>query len=488
MKLSQLLARIGKSVQKDREIVDIETDSRKIGKNFLFVATKGTLVDGHQFIGKAVENGAVAVVCHCLPEERSSSVEYIVVEDTIDALGKLVAERYGNPSYALKVVGVTGTNGKTTIATTLYNLFRSLGYKVGLISTICYKVNEKEYPSTHTTPDIISLNRYLSMMVEEGCEYAFMEVSSHSLDQRRVEGVKFSGAIFTNLTRDHLDYHKTTLNYLNAKKKLFDGLEKDAFAISNIDDKSGKVMLQNCNARKCFYSLQTLCDYHALLVEERMDGMLLKMGNNEVEMLFTGRFNVYNLLAVYATAVELGIPSIEVLKEMSKLSPVEGRLQTLHSPRGYVAVIDYAHTPDALKNVLSTLEEIKSKEGRIISVIGAGGNRDKGKRPLMAKEAIQRSQLLILTSDNPRDEEPNDIIQEMLSGLSQEEKQHTLSITLREEAIRTACMMAQRGDIILIAGKGHENYQEIRGVKYPFSDKAKVLEVFTLEGKGCKNV
>lgn len=464
-----------------QEIRSIQSDSRKADKQSLFIAVKGTAVDGHDYIEAAIEKGAVAIVCEMIPATTDPSVCYIQVADGNEATGLLASQWYGNPSNNITLVGVTGTNGKTTIASELYELFKRLGYKSGLLSTVCYKVDEEEFESTHTTPDSLSLNRYLSMMVEKGCEYAFMEVSSHALDQKRTAGLRFAGGIFTNLTRDHLDYHKTVDAYLKAKKSFFDNLPKEAFAVSNADDKTGAVMLQNCVAKKSYYSLRTLAEYHALVIEDRIDGMILNINNREVSVQFTGRFNAYNLLAIYAAACELGVPSEEALIALSTLKPVSGRFETLRSPKGYTVIVDYAHTPDALNNVLSAINEVLNGQGEVITVVGAGGNRDKGKRPLMAQEAANASQKIIITSDNPRMEEPNDIINDMLAGLNSEQKRRTLAIADRAQAIRTACMLAKAGDVILIAGKGHENYQEIKGVKYHFDDKEQVINLFSEE-------
>lgn len=464
-----------------QEIGSIQSDSRKADKQSLFIAVKGTTADGHDYIEAAIEKGAVAIVCETLPSTTDASICYVQVADGNEATGLLASQWYGNPSENITLVGVTGTNGKTTIATELYELFKRLGYKSGLLSTVCYKVDEEEFESTHTTPDSLSLNRYLSMMVEKGCEYAFMEVSSHALDQKRTAGLRFAGGIFTNLTRDHLDYHKTVDAYLKAKKSFFDNLPKEAFAVSNADDKTGSVMLQNCAAKKSYYSLRTLAEYHALVIEDRIDGMILNINNREVSVQFTGRFNAYNLLAIYAAACELGVPSEEALIALSLLKPVSGRFETLRSPKGYTVIVDYAHTPDALNNVLSAINEVLNGQGEIITVVGAGGNRDKGKRPLMAQEAATASQKIIITSDNPRMEEPNDIINDMLAGLNSEEKRRTLAIADRAQAIRTACMLAKTGDVILIAGKGHENYQEIKGVKHHFDDKEQVINLFSEE-------
>lgn len=481
MKLEKLIHSIHTlAVEGDcnKEITHVESDSRRVQKGSLFVAVKGSSVDGHQYIDKAIELGASAIVCESLPTEVDPQTCYLQVRDSNEALGRLASCWYGNPSQQLKLVGVTGTNGKTTVATVLYDLYKKLGYKAGLLSTVCYKVDDELFESTHTTPDPLTLNSYLAKIVEKGCDYAFMEVSSHALDQKRVAGLQFAGAIFTNLTRDHLDYHQTVDAYLKAKKSLFDQLPKEAFALSNADDKTGSIMLQNCSAKRCYYSLQTLADFHAKVIEDRIDGMTLQLDRQELEVLFSGRFNAYNLLAIYGAASLLGADRSEILIALSTLKPVSGRFETLHSPTGYTVIVDYAHTPDALNNVLTTINEVVNGTGKVITVVGAGGNRDKGKRPLMAQEAANASQTVVITSDNPRFEDPNAIIQDMLAGLNNEQMKRTLAITDRAQAIRTACMMAQPGDVVLIAGKGHENYQDIQGVKHHFDDKEEVLNLF----------
>ncbi|MBR4002967.1 MAG: UDP-N-acetylmuramoyl-L-alanyl-D-glutamate--2,6-diaminopimelate ligase, partial [Clostridia bacterium] len=435
-------------------------------------------VDGHQYIDKAVELGATVVVCEELPVSCASGVAYVRVANTAEALGRLASQWYGNPSAALTLVGVTGTNGKTTTATLLYEMFRLYGYKVGLLSTVCNYVDDEAVQATHTTPDPISLNALLRRMVDAGCTYAFMEVSSHSAHQHRIAGLQFAGGIFSNLTRDHMDYHKTVDAYLQAKKMFFDALPVGSFALTNIDDKVGEVMLQNCRARKYTYSLRAMADFKARTIESRLDGTLVAFDGREVETHFVGRFNVYNLLAVYAATCLLGQDKEQTLINMSLLTPVAGRFQTVYSPRGYVAVIDYAHTPDALTNVLSTLRDVLSKDGHIITVVGAGGNRDKGKRPIMAREAAKLSDELVLTSDNPRFENPDEILADMQAGLDVEAMKHTLAITDRRQAIRAAVRLAQPGDVILIAGKGHEDYQEIQGVKHHFDDREEVEMIF----------
>ena len=460
------------------DIRGINIDSRLVKEGDVFLAVKGTQTDGHQYIAAAEEKGAVAIVCEKIPDKQSPNVAYIIFPNVQDVMGKLATSFYGTPSQKLKLVGVTGTNGKTTIATLLYELFRKMGHRCGLLSTVCNYIDGTPYPSTHTTPDAISLNRLLAQMVEAGCEYAFMEVSSHALAQQRVGGLEFAGGIFTNLTRDHMDFHENMENYLKAKKSFFDNLPRNAFAITNLDDKNGPVMVQNSHADVKNYSTRTICDFRARLVETHLDGMLLEFNNREFATLLTGRFNISNLLAIYGAAVELGKDPEEVLRVLSTLKPVSGRFETLHSPEGFSAIVDYAHTPDAIKNVLGTVNDVLRGRGNIITVIGAGGNRDKGKRPIMAVEAVKGSQRVILTSDNPRNEDPQDIINDMLAGLDNEQKKKVIAITDRKEAIRTACAFAQKGDVIVVAGKGHENYQEINGVKHHFDDKEIINEIF----------
>ena len=483
MKLSEIISNL-KVLQTigdtERNIEGINIDSRLIKENHLFVAIKGTVADGHNYINKAVELGAKAILCEDIPAEKTEGITYIQVESTEDAVGKCATTFYGNPTSKLKLIGVTGTNGKTTIATLLYNMFRKMGYKVGLVSTVCNYIDDVAVPTDHTTPDPITLNALLGRMADEGCAYAFMEVSSHSVAQKRIGGLKFAGGIFTNLTRDHLDYHKTVENYRNAKKGFFDSLEKDAFAVTNLDDKNGMFMVQNTKATVKTYSTRTIADFKANIIEQHFEGMYLDINGKEVGVNFTGKFNVSNLLAVYGAAIMLGKKAEDVLLILSTLKPVSGRFETLHSPNGYTAIVDYAHTPDALVNVLESIEEVmkSSKKGQIITVCGAGGNRDKGKRPIMAQEAANHSDKVIITSDNPRFEEPQDIINDMLAGLSSEQMKKVISIVDRKEAIRTACMMAQADDVILIAGKGHENYQDVKGVKHHFDDKEVVTEIF----------
>ena len=483
MKLSEIISNL-KVLQTigdtERNIEGINIDSRLIKENHLFVAIKGTVADGHNYISKAVELGAKAILCEDIPAEKTEGITYIQVESTEDAVGKCATAFYGNPTSKLKLVGVTGTNGKTTIATLLYNMFRKMGYKVGLVSTVCNYIDDVAVPTDHTTPDPITLNALLGRMADEGCAYAFMEVSSHSVAQKRIGGLKFAGGIFTNLTRDHLDYHKTVENYRNAKKGFFDGLDKDAFAVTNLDDKNGMFMVQNTKATVKTYSTRTIADFKANIIEQHFEGMYLDINGKEVGVNFTGKFNVSNLLAVYGAAVMLGKKPEDILLILSTLKPVSGRFETLHSPEGYTAIVDYAHTPDALVNVLESIEEVmkSSKKGQIITVCGAGGNRDKGKRPIMAQEAANHSNKVIITSDNPRFEEPQDIINDMLADLNSEQMKKVISIVDRKEAIRTACMMAQADDVILIAGKGHENYQDVKGVKHHFDDKEVVMDIF----------
>ena len=460
-----------------KEVKGIDSDSRNIKSEYMFIAVKGTTVDGHRFIEKAIELGATAIVCEDMPETIKEGITYITVKDSQLALGQLASAWYNYPSSKLKLVGVTGTNGKTTIATLLYKMFKIFGEKTGLLSTVCNYVGDKAVPSTHTTPDPISLNSLLNDMVEEGCTYAFMEVSSHSADQKRIGGLEFDGGIFTNLTRDHMDYHKTVDAYLKAKKSFFDSLSKNAFALTNADDKTGEVMLQNCKGRKSSYSLKSMAEFKGKIIESRIDGTTLQINNREVETLFVGKFNAYNLLAVYGAACLLGREPEEVLTALSMLVPVSGRFQTL-AKGGVTAIVDYAHTPDAITNVLQSITEVIRGKGEIISVVGAGGNRDKGKRPLMAQEAIKLSVKVILTSDNPRDEEPEQIIADMKEGLSAAQLKKCLSITDRREAIRLAIQLAKPGDVVLVAGKGHEDYQEIKGVKYHFDDREEIEKAF----------
>jgi UDP-N-acetylmuramoyl-L-alanyl-D-glutamate--2,6-diaminopimelate ligase len=487
MKLSELLklvkpiAIVGNA---EVEITGVNIDSRKIENGHLFVAIKGTQTDGHRFIPKALELGAKAVLCEEMPDEDTignDGVTYVQVASTEEAVGPVATVFYGEPSQKLKLVGVTGTNGKTTIATLLYNMFRQFGHKCGLLSTVCNYIEGEPIPADHTTPDPIELNRLLHQMVEAGCEYAFMECSSHAIAQKRIGGLKFAGGLFTNLTRDHLDYHKTFENYRDAKKAFFDNLPKDAFAITNADDKNGSVMVQNTKAQVKTYSTRTMADFRARLIECHFEGMYLEINGREVGVQFIGKFNVSNLLAVYGAAIMLGKKPEDVLVILSTLKSVAGRLEPIRSQEGVTAIVDYAHTPDALENVLNAIREVlEGKQGKVITVCGAGGNRDKGKRPLMAQEAVKQSDRVIITSDNPRNEEPQDIINDMLAGLTPQQMKKVLSIVDRKEAIRTACMMAEKGDVILIAGKGHEDYQEIKGVKHHFDDREVVRDIFGL--------
>lgn len=467
--------------QTDIEITGVNIDSRRIKEGHLFIAQRGTQVDGHKFIPKAIELGAKAVLCEVLPEEKAEGVTYVQVESTEDVAGKVATIFYGDPSRKLKLVGVTGTNGKTTIATLLYNMFRKLGYKCGLLSTVCNYIEDEAVPADHTTPDPIELNYLLSRMVDAGCQYAFMECSSHAIAQKRIGGLDFAGGLFTNLTRDHLDYHKTFENYRNAKKAFFDQLPKTAFAITNADDKNGMVMVQNTKATVKTYSTRTMADFKAKFLECHFGGMYLEIDGREVGVQFIGKFNVSNLLAVYGAAVMLGEKPENVLLVMSTLKSVSGRLDPIQSPEGYTAIVDYAHTPDALENVLNAIHEVLEGKGHVITVCGAGGNRDKGKRPLMAQEAVKQSDKVIITSDNPRFEEPQDIINDMLAGLDDQQMKKVVSIVDRREAIRTACMLAQKGDVILVAGKGHEDYQEIKGVKHHFDDKEVLREAMGIK-------
>ena len=461
------------------EITGVNIDSRRIETGHLFVAIPGTQTDGHKFIPKAIELGAAAILCEQMPEEQVEGVTYIVVESTESVVGIVATHFFGDPSRKLKLVGVTGTNGKTTIATLLYNMFRKFGHKCGLLSTVCNYIEGEAIPADHTTPDPIELNRLLAQMVDAGCDYAFMECSSHAIAQKRIGGLKFAGGLFTNLTRDHLDYHKTVENYRDAKKAFFDGLEKDAFAITNADDKNGQYMVQNTKAQVKTYSIRSMADFKAKIIECHFEGMYLDINGKEVGVQFIGKFNVSNLLAVYGAAIMLGKKPEDILVILSTLKSVSGRLEPIHSPEGYTAIVDYAHTPDALENVLNTINEVLNGKGKVITVCGAGGNRDKGKRPIMAQTAAKLSDKVIITSDNPRFEEPQDIINDMLAGLDNKQMKKVVSIVDRKEAIRTACMMAEKGDVILIAGKGHEDYQEIKGVKHHFDDREIVREIFS---------
>ncbi|MGM9760342.1 MAG: UDP-N-acetylmuramoyl-L-alanyl-D-glutamate--2,6-diaminopimelate ligase [Parabacteroides sp.] len=493
MELKHLLSTLKEPVKvgtESIEITGIQSDSRKVTTGNLFVAVRGTNVDGHAYIESALKKGAAAVVCETVPtlsdelrQQLTQAPIFIPVKDSAEALGLLLDQWFEHPSQQLTLVGVTGTNGKTTIATLLYELFRKLGYKVGLLSTVCNYIDGRAIPTDHTTPDPITLHTLLAEMVDAGCEYAFMEVSSHAVDQKRISGLTFKGGIFTNLTRDHLDYHKTVENYLKAKKKFFDDLPADAFALTNADDKSGLVMQQNTRARKLTYSLRTLADFKGKILESHFEGTELLINNREVNVHFVGRFNAYNLLAVYGAAVTLGVEPEEALVILSTLHSVSGRFQTIQSPLGYTAIVDYAHTPDALVNVLNTIHEVLDGNGKVITVVGCGGNRDKGKRPIMAKESSRLSDQLILTSDNPRLEDPEAIIQDMVAGLNATDMEHTLCITDRKQAIKTATMLAKKGDVILIAGKGHEDYQDVQGVKHHFDDREVVRGIFSTQNQ-----
>ncbi len=456
-------------------------DSRYAGKNSLFIAVKGTRVDGHEYIRQAIKNGARAVICENLPDSLNDNITFIKTENSGAALGLASSAFYDHPSANIKLIGVTGTNGKSTIVTLLHELFISLGYQSGLISTIRNKVHTVEIPSTHTTPDAVSINKLLAGMVEKGCEYCFMEVSSHAIDQHRVEGLCFSGVIFTNLTHDHLDYHKDFTEYLKAKKKLFDGLPETSFALTNSDDKNGQVMIQNTHARKYSYSLKHDTDFKCRIIENQLDGLQLSIDHEEVWFKMAGRFNAYNILAVYATAILLGQNKEDILTQLSILPGAEGRFEIIHGTMGVIGIVDYAHSPDAVMNVLSTINEVRSGKGLLITVIGAGGDRDSLKRPLMANVAARLSDQVILTSDNPRSENPEKIIADMRAGVEITNKRKVIEIVNRKEAIRAACMMARPGDIIVVAGKGHENYQEIMGVKYPFDDREVMKESLMLK-------
>ncbi len=488
----------------DKKIELISFDSRSIIPGTLFIAVKGTNTDGHNYINQVIKNGAVAVVCENIPGEKINNITYIKVKDSSLALGYVASNFYGNPSGKLKLVGITGTNGKTTIATLLYNLFCNAGYKTGLISTVRCKINENEVKATHTTPDAIQLNYLLSRMVDENCTHCFMEVSSHSVVQKRIAGLIFAGGVFTNITHDHLDYHKTFDEYIKAKKTFFDNLDKEAFAISNIDDKNGNVILQNTKAVKKTYSLQKMADFKAKVIQNEFSGLQLNIDGNEVWCKLVGSFNAYNFLAIYSTAILLGLDKNKVLTSLSNLDSVEGRFEiirpqsTEYSPlSSVIAIVDYAHTPDALSNVINTINQIRHQSAelttdsrKLITVLGCGGDRDKAKRPIMAKIATEGSDKVIITSDNPRSEDPEEIIADMLKGISKiengelkMENSNVLSIVNRKEAIKTACLLAKPGDIILVAGKGHENYQEIKGVKYPFDDKKILKEIFKIRNK-----
>lgn len=483
MRLNELMSDIHSDVLEIRgddnvEVRGIASDSRKVTQGFAFIALQGVQVDGREFIAKAIEQGAEVIVYDGDIDIQTQGVTFVKVKDSADAIGKLASLWYGKPSNKLKLVGVTGTNGKTTTATLLYNMFIQLGYGVGLLSTVCNYVNASVYPATHTTPDPISLNEFLAKMVDAGCQYAFMEVSSHAIQQKRISGLQFVGGVFSNLTQDHLDYHKTMQEYLRAKKAFFDNLPSTAFALTNTDDKNGLVMLQNTKAKKYTYSVRSLADFKGRILEKHFDGTTIDFNGRELEVQFVGVFNVYNLLAVYGASVLLGAESDKVLLILSTLKSVAGRFETIRSKDGITAIVDYAHTPDALTNVLAAIHEVLEGGGRVITVAGCGGNRDKTKRPIMASEAARLSDQVILTSDNPRFEEPQDIINDMYAGLDAVHKKKTLCIVEREQAIKTACTLANSGDVILIAGKGHEDYQEVKGVKHHFDDREVVKIIF----------
>ena len=456
---------------------ELQFDSRKVGLDDVFVAIKGTQSDGHKFIKKAIDQGALAVVCQQIPKEIINGITYLQVQDTQQALAIMASHFYGNPSAELQLVGVTGTNGKTTIATLLYTLFTSAGYKVGLLSTIKVIIGATEHPATHTTPDSLAINKYLRQMVDGGVAYCFMEVSSHGIDQKRTEGLHFVGGIFTNLSHDHLDYHTSFKQYRDVKKTFFDGLPKTAFALTNADDKNGPVMLQNTKARKYTYALKTIADYKAQILENQLQGLLLKINNQELWVKLIGNFNAYNLLAIYATAEQLGLEELEILQLLSTLESVDGRFQYLVSEGKITAIIDYAHTPDALKNVLETINTIRSGNEQLITVVGCGGDRDVEKRPKMGAIAAQLSTKVIFTSDNPRSENPDTIIQHIEAGVPPQHYKKTIAISDRKQAIKTACQMANEHDIILVAGKGHETYQEIQGVRNEFDDRKTISEL-----------
>ena len=480
-KLSDILTGVDIISQKgdaDPVISEIIFDSRKAGENTVFVAQKGTQADGHNYIGKVFESGCKAVVCEVMPGTVPEDAICIQVENSHEALGLMASAFYDYPSSNLKLTGVTGTNGKTTVATLLYDITRLLGHKAGLFSTVTNYIDGEEIPATHTTPDAVTLNKVMKDMVDKGCTYCFMEVSSHAIHQRRIAGLNFAGGIFTNITHDHLDYHKTFKAYIEAKKAFFDGLDKDAFALVNADDKNGMVMVQNTKASVYTYSVREVADFKARIIENMFEGMQLNIDGHEVWSPFVGYFNAQNLLAVYGAAVLLGHNKEDVLVQLSKLKPVDGRFETVRSDEGITAVVDYAHTPDALKNVIDTINSIRSFDQQLITVVGAGGDRDKVKRPLMAAEAVKGSSKVILTSDNPRSEDPEQIIKEMMEGVSFKDKIKVISITNREEAIKTAYMVARPGDIILIAGKGHETYQEIKGVRHHFDDREIIKKIF----------
>jgi len=464
-------------------ITNMHFDSRSIGLNDIFVAIRGWVSDGHDFIKKACDNGAIAIICEELPKDFVNGITYVQVADSQQALAYMAANFYENPSESLKLVGITGTNGKTTVSSLLYQLFKDLGYEVGLISTVKIMVGTTEYKTSHTTPDSLTINKYLREMVDAGVEFCFMEVSSHGIHQKRTEGLQFEGGVFTNLSHDHLDYHKDFKEYRDVKKRFFDQLPKQAFAVVNSDDKNGMVMLQNTSAKKYTYALKTYADYKAQILENQFSGLLLKINNNELWVKLIGSFNAYNLLSIYATAELLGLESMEILRYMSLLESVDGRFQYNISPNNITAIVDYAHTPDALKNVLETINTIRTGNEELITVVGCGGDRDAAKRPKMGQIAAQLSTKVIFTSDNPRSESPETIIEQIEGGVSPEHYKKTLSITDRKQAIKTACQMAADGDIILVAGKGHENYQEVNGERKDFDDYKIVNELLTVLNK-----
>lgn len=483
MKLQDVLKKVAPITitgNQDIEVTGINIDSRKIEAGNMFVAIAGTQTDGHKYIDKAIELGATSIACQTMPDKLADGVTYIQLNDTEDAVGKIATQFYGDPTTKLKLVGVTGTNGKTTIATLLFKMFRKMGFKCGLCSTVCNYIEDTAYPTEQTTPDPITLNQLLGEMVAQGCEYAFMECSSHAIQQKRIGGLTFAGGLFTNLTRDHMDYHKTFENYRDAKKAFFDNLTSDAFAIINTDDKNGMFMVQNTKAEVKTYSQTRMSDFHANLLEMDFDGMMLDINGKEVHVPLVGKFNISNLLAIYGAAIMLGRDSIETLTVMSSLTSVSGRFETVRSKNNITAIVDYAHTPDALENVLNAIHEVLCGKGEIITLCGAGGNRDKGKRPQMAVAAAKLSDKVIITSDNPRFEDPQEIINDMLAGLTPDDMPRVISIVDRREAIRTASLIAKPGDVILIAGKGHEDYQIIQGVKHHFDDKEEISAAFGL--------
>ena len=459
-------------------ITTIIFDSRKVNLGCLFVAVRGTQVDGHEYIQTAIEKGAKGIVCEVIPENINEDIVYIQVEKSSKALGEIASAFYENPSSKLRLVGVTGTNGKTTTVTLLYNLVRKLGYKVGLLSTVRNYIDDKIIEATHTTPDAVQMNKLMKQMLDDGCEYCFMEVSSHAIDQERIAGLDFAGGLFTNITHDHLDYHKTFAEYIKAKKKFFDDLQQGSFALINTDDKNGRVMVQNTKAEVNNYAVRSAADFKAKIIESHFEGSLLNINNVDVWTYFVGGFNAYNILAAFACAVLLGFNKEEVLTALSEMKPVEGRFETIRSQNGITAIVDYAHTPDALLNVINAINQILNDDQELITVVGAGGDRDKTKRPEMAKIASMNSNKVILTSDNPRSEEPNAIIEDMKAGISPENNKKVLAIVDRREGIRTACLLAKKGDIILVAGKGHETYQEIKGVKHHFDDREEIKQIF----------